>query len=75
MSIVSQEPTLFNHSVADNIAYGRHNASREEVVAVAKMANAHDFIQHFPSGWGPQNDKGTISYPPKSCTPDPSYFS
>lgn len=74
MSIVSQEPTLFNHSVADNIAYGRHDASREEVVGAAKMANAHDFIQHFPNGWVPHDDTGTNSFL-QLLHPDLSYVS
>lgn len=44
MSIVTQEPILFNDTIAHNIALGSANASIEEVVAAAKIANAHDFI-------------------------------
>ena len=44
MSIVTQEPILFNDTIAHNIALGSSNASVEEVVAAAKIANAHDFI-------------------------------
>lgn len=48
IGLVSQEPVLFGMSIADNIALGRENVSREEVVEAAKQANAHDFIQRFP---------------------------
>ncbi|KAL5582127.1 hypothetical protein UlMin_014569 [Ulmus minor] len=49
ISIVSQEPVLFNCSVEENIAYGFDGkASTSEVEAVAKMANAHEFIEKFP---------------------------
>jgi len=44
MSIVTQEPILFNDTIAHNIALGSTDASVEEVVAAAKIANAHDFI-------------------------------
>ncbi len=44
MSIVTQEPILFNDTIAHNIALGSANASKEEVVAAAKIANAHEFI-------------------------------
>lgn len=48
---VPQESFLFPGSVKDNIAYGRPDASLEEVIAAAKAANAHDFITHFPDGY------------------------
>ncbi|KVI05409.1 AAA+ ATPase domain-containing protein [Cynara cardunculus var. scolymus] len=49
ISIVSQEPVLFNCSIEENIAYGLDGkASDEEVEKAAKMANAHDFISKFP---------------------------
>jgi ATP-binding cassette subfamily B protein len=51
IGVVLQEPFLFNGSVADNIAYGKPEASRDEVVAAAKAANAHDFILNFPDGY------------------------
>ena len=44
MSIVTQEPILFNDSIADNIKLGKPDACDEEVVQAAKVANAHDFI-------------------------------
>lgn len=51
ISIVTQEPILFNETVRDNIAYGRPDATQEQVVAAAKAAFAHDFITRFPSGY------------------------
>jgi ATP-binding cassette subfamily B protein len=51
VGVVAQEPLLFSCSVAENIRYGRTNASEEEVIAAAKMANAHEFITKFPEGY------------------------
>ena len=49
--IVLQEPVLFSTSIADNIAYGRPSSSDEEIMAAARAANAHDFIQEFEHGY------------------------
>jgi ATP-binding cassette, subfamily B, bacterial MsbA len=51
ISIVQQDTILFNTSVFDNIAYGRPDAKEEEVLAAAKTALAHDFIQELPEGY------------------------
>jgi ABC-type multidrug transport system fused ATPase/permease subunit/thiamine kinase-like enzyme len=51
MSMVLQEAILFTGTVADNIAYGRPGATREEIVAAAMQANAHDFIEQLPKGY------------------------
>ncbi len=51
ISIVQQDTMLFNTSVFDNIAYGRPDAKEEEVLAAAKTALAHDFIQALPDGY------------------------
>jgi len=48
MAIVTQEPILFNESVRNNIAYGKMNATEQEIIKAAKAAYAHDFIQRFP---------------------------
>ncbi len=48
---VLQETFLFSVSIAENIAYGRKGASREEVIAAAKAARAHDFISALPEGY------------------------
>jgi ATP-binding cassette, subfamily B, bacterial MsbA len=44
MSIVTQEPILFNDTIASNIKLGKENASDEEIIQAAKIANAHNFI-------------------------------
>jgi ATP-binding cassette subfamily B protein len=49
---VSQEPVLFACSIEENIRYGRMDASHEAVVAAARAANAHTFIESFPEGYG-----------------------
>jgi len=48
---VAQEPLLFSTSIAQNIRYGRPEATDAEVEAAAKMANAHGFITGFPEGY------------------------
>ncbi|KAL9190432.1 hypothetical protein ACHAXT_007643 [Thalassiosira profunda] len=54
ISLVSQEPTLFNDTIMSNIRYGKPNATDEEVYAAAKKANAHNFISSFPEGYNTQ---------------------
>jgi len=49
ISIVLQEPLLFSGSIAENIRYGRLEASMEEIMAAARGANAHDFIMALPN--------------------------
>ena len=49
IGLVGQEPVLFSGTIAENIAYGKPGSTREDVEAAAKMANAFDFIQEFPS--------------------------
>jgi ATP-binding cassette subfamily B protein len=51
IGIVLQESLLFSASIRENIAYGRPEATLEEVIAAAKAANAHDFITEFPDGY------------------------
>ena len=51
IGVVLQEPFLFNSPIADNIGYGKPQASRKEIIAAAKAANAHDFIVKFPDGY------------------------
>ncbi len=51
ISYVPQEPLLFHRSLLENIAYGQENANREEVLAAAKMAHAHDFISGLPEDY------------------------
>ena len=51
IGLVSQEPVLFSGTIADNIGYGRPEATREEIEHAAKQANAHSFICSFSSGY------------------------
>lgn len=51
MSIVTQEPILFNDTIAANIALGKPDATQEEIVEAAKIANAHDFIMRKEEGY------------------------
>ncbi len=48
VGIVSQETFLFNKSIADNISYGKENATMEEIIEAVKIANLHDFIISLP---------------------------
>ncbi len=59
IGIVLQETTLFSGTIRDNIAFGRPDASLDEVIAVAKAAAAHDFIMAFPQGYDtPVGERG-----------------
>ena len=51
VGLVLQEPFLFFGTIAQNIAYGKPDASREEIVAAARAAHAHDFILRLPHGY------------------------
>ncbi len=51
MGYVNQEPILFNDTFLNNIAFGVENATEEQVIAAAKVANAHDFIMETEEGY------------------------
>jgi ATP-binding cassette subfamily B protein len=51
IGIVLQDPFLFYGTIAENIAYGRPHATREEIVAAARAAHAHEFILSLPDGY------------------------
>ncbi|MDO4167097.1 MAG: ABC transporter ATP-binding protein [Eubacteriales bacterium] len=51
IGIVQQDVYLFAGTIFENIAYGKRDATREEVIAAAKNANAHEFIMSFPEGY------------------------
>ncbi len=51
IAYVPQEPLMFHRTIAENINYGNPDASQEEVIAVAKMANAHEFINELSDGY------------------------
>lgn len=51
IGIVQQDVYLFAGTVYENISYGKPDASREEIIEAAKLANAHDFIMELPNGY------------------------
>ncbi|KAK3258715.1 hypothetical protein CYMTET_32253 [Cymbomonas tetramitiformis] len=51
IGLVGQEPVLFDGTVAENIRYGKTDASMEDVIQACQMANAHDFIKGFSDGY------------------------
>jgi len=51
IGIVSQESILFNDTIRNNIAFGKPNATEEEIIAAAKIANAHEFIMQQENGY------------------------
>lgn len=51
IAVALQESVLFSGTIRDNIRYGRPDASDEEMIAAAKMAQAHEFISHLPDGY------------------------
>ena len=51
VAYVPQEPLLFHRTIAENITYGRPDASREQIVEAARMANALEFIEKLPQGF------------------------
>lgn len=59
IALVDQETTLFNETIANNIRYGKPDASDEEVINAAQAAYAHDFIMGLPDGYGTEiGDRG-----------------
>lgn len=54
MGLVGQEPVLFSGTIAENIAYGKPNATKNEIEEAARAANAHNFIMEFPEGYHTQ---------------------
>ncbi len=63
LGIVLQDVNLFTGTIMDNIRYGRLDATDEEVIAAAKLANAHDFIMMLPDGYDTMltGDGGSLS--------------
>lgn len=60
IGIVLQETTLFSGTIRENIAFGKTDATMEEVIAAAQAAAAHDFIMSFPEGYDTQvGERGT----------------
>ncbi|MBI4770663.1 MAG: ABC transporter ATP-binding protein [Chloroflexi bacterium] len=60
IGIVLQETTLFSGTIRDNIAFGKQEATMDEVIAAAQAAAAHDFIMSFPEGYDtPVGERGS----------------
>lgn len=52
ISIVPQEPLLFHRTILENIGYGKPDAKKKDIVEAAKLAQAHEFIERLPLGYG-----------------------
>jgi ABC-type multidrug transport system fused ATPase/permease subunit len=59
--IVSQDPFLFSRTIEENIRYGKPDASEEEIINAAKMANAHGFISNLPDGYQTRIQEGGVN--------------
>ena len=51
ISYVPQDPLLFHRTLAENISYGKENATNQEIIRVAKLAHSHEFIRDLPNGY------------------------
>ncbi|GAA3628006.1 ABC transporter ATP-binding protein [Lactobacillus hamsteri] len=61
VGIVLQDSVLFSGTIADNIRYGKPDATMDEVISAAKQANIHDFIESLPEGYETQvSDSGSV---------------
>jgi ATP-binding cassette subfamily B multidrug efflux pump len=61
IGIVLQDSVLFSGTIADNIRYGKPDASMDEVISAAKQANIHDFIESLPDGYKTEvNDSSSV---------------
>jgi ABC-type multidrug transport system, ATPase and permease components len=63
MSFVLQDTLLFHASVWDNIAYGKPDATPEQIVRAAKQANAHEFIEKMPMVTTPSSANAGLRSP------------
>ncbi len=61
MGLVPQDPFLFSGTIAENIAFGRPDASQQEIEAAARLANIHDFIVTLPDGYSTQIMEGGVN--------------
>ncbi len=60
-SVVAQEVVLFSTTIGENIAYAKPGATREEIIAAAQQADAHEFIQRLPQGYDtPVGERGML---------------
>jgi ABC-type multidrug transport system fused ATPase/permease subunit len=61
VAVVTQDPFLFSRSIAENIAFSRPEATRDEIEAAAAMANAHGFISSLPDGYDTRILEGGVN--------------
>jgi ABC-type multidrug transport system fused ATPase/permease subunit len=61
MGLVPQDPFLFSGTIAENIRFGRPDASEEEMTGASKLANADDFIRNLPEGYGTRVLEGGVN--------------
>lgn len=62
IGVVPQNAILFTGTIAENIRWGKENASYEELVAAAKIAQAHDFITELPNGYDTHVSRGGLNF-------------
>ncbi|MFL0268740.1 ABC transporter ATP-binding protein [Candidatus Clostridium radicumherbarum] len=62
ISIVPQNPLLFTGTIAENIRWGKQNATEEEIIAAAKIAQAHEFISKLPDGYNTKVSRGGLNF-------------
>jgi len=77
IGIVPQDTVLFNDSIEYNIAYGKPGATRDEIVAAARLAQIHDFVAGLPEGYAtPVGERGLkLSGARSSAWPSPARYS
>ncbi|MEJ5197721.1 MAG: ATP-binding cassette domain-containing protein, partial [Anaerolineae bacterium] len=61
MGLVPQDPFLFNGTIAENIAFGRPDATPEEIEAAARLARVHDFVVGLPDGYATEVLEGGVN--------------
>ena len=59
--VISQDPFLFSRTIAENIKYGKPDASDDEMILAARQANAHDFISRLPDGYQTRMLEGGVN--------------
>jgi ATP-binding cassette, subfamily B, bacterial MsbA len=62
ISMVTQNVVTFNESVAENIGYGKHHATQEEIVQAAKCSYAHEFIEPLPEGYDTMIGENNVGF-------------
>jgi ATP-binding cassette subfamily B protein len=72
IGIVPQDTVIFSADAMENIRYGRAGASDEEVIAAAKMAAAHEFIERLPKATNPSSASAACACPAASASASPS---